>query len=97
MPLATGKFSICTAKMKAATRPASGSLPVVELVARLAHADGDAAQRDDAPAATDVPALMNPSGMCTPTSCGPPLRRRPVDAILLADASGSQSSQRAAW
>ena len=79
MPLATGKFSICTAKTNADTRPASGTCrsSSSSLALRTLTATPPSAT---APAATEVPALMNPSGMCTPTSSGPPLPRRPVDA-----------------
>ena len=58
VPAATGKFSICTAKMKAATRPASGAVRSCraragapgargppELAPRAAQADGDRACR----------------------------------------------------
>lgn len=61
--MATGKFSIWTAKMKAATRPASGAVrsSSSRRAPRRLTATAVAAT---APAATETGALMNPSGTC---------------------------------
>src|SRR3954447_26304092 len=92
VPLATGKLSICTAKMKAAAMPARGTSRSSR--SRLALRRLTATQPTaTAPAAADVPALMNPSGMCTPTSWGPSVTAGRYGCEQLADANGSQSSQ----
>ena len=63
VPLATGKFNICAAKMKAATRPVIGALDcrVSSPALRRATAMPPAART---PAPIDVGASMNPSGTC---------------------------------
>src|SRR5512144_526937 len=72
VPAATGKFSICTANTKTATRPASGApRSSSSWRAPLRHAATPAAAT--APAATDTGASMNPSGTCTAA----PFRTRP--------------------
>ena len=73
VPAATGKFSICTAKMKAATSPASGAVrsapatppaPAPASSRRAPRRLTATAAAATAPVATDTGALMNPSGTC---------------------------------
>ena len=65
VPLATGKLSICTAKMNAATEPGQRDLLLVEHLAGPAQADADAAGGDDRRRRPTVGPSMNPSGTCT--------------------------------
>ena len=63
MPLATGKLSIWTAKMNADTRPAIATcFSCIVSAAFFRQTATPAAATTPAPA--DVPASMNPSGMC---------------------------------
>ena len=63
MPLATGKFSICTAKMNADTRPASATCFSWRVSADfLTQTESPPIAAAAAP--TDVPGSMKPSGMC---------------------------------
>ncbi len=64
MPLATGKLSICTANTKAATSPARGAC-FSSRVSAARRAQTTIPPAATAPAASEVPALTNPSGMCT--------------------------------
>ena len=64
MPPATGKLSIWTAKMKAATRPAIGACRSLRTSAVL-RTQTVRAPTVAIPAPTETPVLMNPSGMCT--------------------------------
>ncbi|GAA1622963.1 hypothetical protein GCM10009733_019510 [Nonomuraea maheshkhaliensis] len=67
VPAATGKLSICTAKMNAATRPAMGA--VLSSSSRRAPRRQTATPAAaTAPADTDVAALKKPSGTCTAPS-----------------------------
>ena len=69
VPAATGKFSIWTANTKAATRPASGAC--LSSIVSAAFFSATPTPPAEAPAAaSDVPALMNPSGMCIDPSSG---------------------------
>ena len=66
VPLATGKFSICTANTNAAVRPASGiCLSSIVWEAFFRHTARPATAT--APPATDVGPSMKPSGMCIAT------------------------------
>ena len=64
MPAATGKFSIWTAKMNAATSPAIGA-SFSESVSLALWRLYPMPPAETTPAAAETPALMNPSGMCT--------------------------------
>jgi len=68
VPLATGKFSICTAKMKAATRPAIGAVLSSSSV-RAFTSETPTQAIATAPVAADVGASRNPSGTCIRASC----------------------------
>ncbi len=63
VPTPTGKLIICTAKMKAATRPASGTVRSSSSSRDLRSASRTAPVAT-APVTTDVGAFRNPSGTC---------------------------------
>ena len=73
VPAATGKLSICTAKMNAATSPASGAVPSTPPFAapcppassrRAPRSETATAPAATTPVATETGASMNPSGTC---------------------------------
>ncbi len=65
VPAPTGKFTICAAKMKTATRPAMGAAASAN--SRLARrSDTATAPPASSAAAADVWTSMKPSGMCMP-------------------------------
>ena len=94
VPAPTGKLSIWTAKMNAATRPASGAVrsappPVPEPAPassrRAPRRLTATAAAATTPAAADTGALMNPSGTCISGSplqlCNPPMFGPPAKSL----------------
>ncbi len=66
VPLATGKFSICTANTKAAVSPASG-ICLSSIVSEAFLTQTLRPATATAPPASDVVPSMKPSGMCIGT------------------------------